>query len=355
MVRLQGACRTAKERGETMTCHLDPVGRILAGLWVAFAVLAGQTAWAAPSAIVDTAYVVEAVQRHAIVWDVRSSAAYRQGHIQGAVNIDDIRQTLRDANTEAFLPVAELARRLGAAGIDPSREIIVYGAKANPVAYLGLVLLQYLDAANVRVYHGGLDDWKDAKQPVAAEATQLAPVVLQLHVRPDILVDTAEVVGRLSDPSVQIVDARRPTEYDGEEIHALRGGHIPGAIPIYFMQNCADPEAQKKLDNRQISSTEGLNLKSPRELKALYAELDPNKETIVYCQGGSRSSESATILKSLGFAKVRVYQSSWLGYGNTLDAPVEHPTFLNIGQLQDRVKDLERRLDQLEKASSGAP
>jgi hypothetical protein len=33
----------------------------------------------------------------------------------------------------------------------------------------------------------------------------------------------------------------------------------------------------------------------------------------------------------------------------------EHPTFLNIGQLQDRVKDLERRLDKLEKASSGAP
>lgn len=38
-----------------MTCHLDPVGRILAGLWGAFAVLAGQTARAAPSAIVDTA------------------------------------------------------------------------------------------------------------------------------------------------------------------------------------------------------------------------------------------------------------------------------------------------------------
>ena len=164
------------------------------GLTAGLALLAAGSAYASNSAIVDTSYVVEAVKRNAIIWDTRSAALYRQGHIPGAVNIDDVGQVLRDENREDYFPVERYEKILGAGGIDPSKEIVVYGLKANPYPYFALVTLQWLNAANAKVYHGGIDDWKSAGHAVATEATQLAPVTLALKARPDLLVDTAEVV-----------------------------------------------------------------------------------------------------------------------------------------------------------------
>ena len=301
------------------------------------------------SAIVDTAYVADASKRNVILWDTRSAAAYKQGHIPGAVNIDDIGVVLRDENTEDYIALGDIEKLLGAAGIDPSREIVVYGAKANPYVYFGLVTLQYFDAPNAKVYHGGIDDWKSSGQPMATEPTRLAPVALKLKTRPELLVDTAEMVKRLKDKNVQIVDVRTPKEFKGEDIRAIRGGHIPGAVPIHYMENWVDPDTQSKLDKKLVANKDGMNLKSRDQLKALYSALSPEKETIVYCQSGIRASETATLLKELGFKKVRVYDSSWLGYGNTLDAPAENVTFFNVGAMQGKMSAMQKRIDNLEK------
>jgi thiosulfate/3-mercaptopyruvate sulfurtransferase len=303
----------------------------------------------AESAIVDTAYVADAMKRGAIIWDTRAAAAYKQGHIPGAVNIGDVGNVLREENTEDYIAYEEIEKLLGEAGIDPKREIIVYGTKANAYAYFGLVTLQYFDAANARIYHGGIDDWKDAGQKIATEPTKLAPVAIKLKPRPEMLIETAEVVKKLRDPNVQILDVRTTKEYRGEDIRAIRGGHIPGAIPIHYMENWVDPDTQAKLDKKLVANKDGMSLKPRDQLRSLYAKLDPSKETIVYCQSGIRASETATILKDLGFKNVRVYDSSWLGYGNTLDAPADNVTFFNVGAMTSRVNAMQRRIDALEK------
>jgi len=328
--------------------------RSIRAFFLALTVIGAAVALLAPvaaeaSAIVDTGYVVDALKRHAIIWDTRSAADYTQGHIPGAVNIGDVGVVLRDENKEDYIALDSIEQLLGAAGIDPSKEIIVYGVKANPYVYFGLVTLQYVQAANAKVYHGGMDDWKSAGQPVATEPTTLAPIALQLQVNPALLVDTAEVVSKLQDPRVQIVDTRTPKEYRGEDIRAIRGGHIPGAVPIHYMENWVDPETPDKLEQKLVSTKDGMNLKSRAQLQELYAKLDPDKETIVYCQSGIRASETATVLKELGFKNVRVYDSSWLGYGNTLDAPAEDVTFLNVGLLQSKLNAMQKRVEKLEK------
>jgi thiosulfate/3-mercaptopyruvate sulfurtransferase len=299
--------------------------------------------------IVDTAYVAAALQRHAIVWDTRGAAAYKEGHIPGAVNVGDVGTVLREDNTEDYIPVRDIERILGGAGIDPSQEVIVYGAKANPYVYFALWTLQYFGADRAKVYHGGIDDWKAAGHAVTSRPDALSPVALKLQPRPELLVDTRQVVAKLKDPNVQILDVRTPKEFRGEEIRAIRGGHIPGAVPIHYMENWVDPDAQAKLDRKAITSKEGLDLKSRDQLKALYGKLDPAKETIVYCQSGIRASETATILKDLGYRNVKVYDSSWLGYGNTLDAPAEDVVFFNVGAMQGRMNALQRRVETLEK------
>ena len=304
----------------------------------------------ADSTIVDTAGVAAAQQRGALVWDVRAAGAYRQGHIPGAVNIDEVTGSLRDDNTEDYLPLPQLERRLGAAGIDPSREIVVYGAKASPSTYFALKTLQYFGGDKARIYHGGIDDWKAAGRPLETETPELHAVAsLKLVARPEQMADTAEVLKKLNDPAVQILDVRSPEEYRGEDIRALRGGHIPGAVSINYTENWQDPDAPAKLEKKLVANKDGMSLKSREQLRVLYSKLDPEKETIVYCQSGVRASETATVLQDIGFKKVKVYDSSWLGYGNTLNAPAESVSFVNVGLLMSRMSALQKRLDGMEK------
>jgi thiosulfate/3-mercaptopyruvate sulfurtransferase len=300
-------------------------------------------------AIVDTAFVADALKRGAIVWDVRGADDYRKGHIPGAVTIGEIGAALRYEHNEDYLPTPQIEKILGSAGIDPAREILVYGDKASPFAYFGLFTVQYFGGRNGRIYHGGIDDWKAAGRELATEPTRLAPVALKLATNAEGMALTEEVVSKLGS-SVQIVDARTPREYSGEDIRAIRGGHVPGALNIPYEQNWADPATPQKLAKKEVANKDGMGLKSREQLKALYARLDPNKETIVYCQSGVRASETAVVLKDLGFNKVKVYDSSWLGYANALSTPVEEVSFFNVGQMNGKLAAMQKRIEVLEKA-----
>ncbi len=304
--------------------------------------------------IVDTDYVINAQKRNTIIWDTRNAALYKQGHIPGAVNIGDVGHELRDEHREDYIALNRIEKILDDAGIDPSKEIVVYGLKGNPYVYFGLVTLQYFNAAHPKIYHGDIDDWKAAGQTVSTDASKLPAVSLKIKVKPELLVDTAEVVRRLKDPKVQIVDARTPEEFRGEDIRAIRGGHIPGAIPIHYMENWVDPETPMKLEKKLVANKDGMNLKPRKELLAMYSKLDPEKETIVYCQSGIRASETATVLSDLGFKNVRVYDSSWIGYGATLDAPAEDVTFFNVGNMQAKISGMQKRIESLEKELAAA-
>ncbi len=298
--------------------------------------------------IVDTGFVEQAATRGALIWDVRGQDDYRRGHIPGAVNIDEIALVLREPNTEDYIPVAKIEQVLGEAGIDPTREIVLYGAKAHTSPYFGYVTLRYLGGNGARVYHGGIDDWKAAGKPISTNPVKLPAVSFRAQKNPEVIVSTTEVVAKLGAPGVQFVDARTEKEFNGEDVRALRGGHIPGAVNIPYETNWVDPDTPRKLQRRQVAGKDGMSLKPAEELRALYARLEPEKETIVYCQSGVRAAETATVLQDLGFRNVKVYDSSWLGYGNTFDAPAENVTYFNVGRFNGVLMQMQQRIDLLE-------
>src|SRR5688572_8414005 len=135
---------------------------------------------AASALIVDSAYVAEALKRNAIVWDVRPADAYAKGHIAGAISIGDAPKVLRDHNTEDFIPLDRVEKLLGAAGLDPKREIIIYGSRGTWNPYFGLYTMQYLRGDNARVYHEGIEGWTAAGGTVSREPAKLLPVALKL-------------------------------------------------------------------------------------------------------------------------------------------------------------------------------
>ena len=318
-------------------------------IFISLLMLWAQAAAAASPTIVDRDYVAAAIARNAVVWDVRPAAAYAKGHIAGAISIGDAAKVLRDENTEDFITTDRIENILGSAGLDPHREIIVYGSRGTWNPYFGLYALQYFGGTSGRVYHDGIEDWVAAGRAISSDAAQLPPVALKLEINPAVAVTTKEMVARLNDMNVQIVDVRTPQEFAGEDIRAIRGGHIPGAINVPYEQNWVDPETPTKLARKQTTNSGGMSLKGTEDLKRLYSKLDPGKETIVYCQSGARASETAGVLQQLGFTNVKIYDSSWLGYGNTLDAPANNVTFFNVGLFNSRLSALQDRVNQLEK------
>ena len=304
-------------------------------------------AWAQP--IVDHVQLQEAVKRGAQVWDVRDARDYAKGHLPGALTIGDAASVLRDPNSEDFIATPRIEALLGAAGIDPKRETVVYGSRGTWNPYFGRYTLRYFGGSQVSVFHDGIEGWQAAGLPVSTAPAPTAPVKLSLVANPAVAVTTTEVIARLNQSQVQIVDARTPKEFAGEDIRALRGGHVPGAINIPYEQNWTDPLTLQKLANKQVNDSRGMSLKSTADLKELYSKLDPEKETVVYCQSGVRASETAGVLEQLGFKNVRVYDSSWLGYGNKLDAPANNATVFNVGALNGRMGALQARIDALEK------
>ena len=90
----------------------------------------------------------------------------------------------------------------------------------------------------------------------------------------------------------------------------MRGGHIPGAANIPWAQAVAEDGT----------------FKPASELKALYEGkgITADKDVVVYCRIGERSSHTWFVLHELlGYPNVRNYDGSWTEWGNVIGVPIE--------------------------------
>jgi thiosulfate/3-mercaptopyruvate sulfurtransferase len=313
----------------------------------------GGAAWAQSGTIVDLQYVKAAQQRGAIIWDVRASNQYLEGHIPGAINFGDIGTVLRDPNREDFIDLAEINAIFNKAGLDIYKEIVVYGSRGNPYSYFGLFTIHYFGGKQAKVFHDGIDGWADAGLPIQKTSSTLGSINIKLAPQENLVVSNEQMRKLYNNQSVQVVDARTFNEFKGNDIRAIRGGHIPGAISIPYEQNWKDPATGSKLAKKEVKTNAGMSLKTKDELNALYAKLDPNKETVVYCQSGVRAAETATVLQNLGYKNVKIYDSSWLGWASHLASPVADETYLNVGMLNARIAAMQNKINELETALKG--
>ena len=300
------------------------------------------------SSIVDLEYVKSAQQRGVIIWDVRASNQYLEGHIPGAINVGDIGTVLRDPNREDFIDLAEINSIFNKAGLDINKEIIVYGSRGNPYAYFGLFTINYFGGKHAKVFHDGIDFWADAGLLIEKTPSTLASIDMRLIPQENLVVTNEQMRSLYNNQSVQVVDARTFNEFKGNDVRAIRGGHIPGAVSIPYEQNWKDPATGSKLAKKEVKTNVGMSLKSKDELNALYSKLDPNKETVVYCQSGVRAAETATVLQNLGYKNVKIYDSSWLGWASHLASPVADETYLNVGMLNARIAAMQNKINELE-------
>ena len=195
-------------------------------------------------------------------------------------------------------------------GITDESEVLVYGFTMPEqgfgdearvlytFSYAGFDNVKFIDGGYKQVEKLGFNknyepsiDRIDVNDVVRSEATQN-----------DKAIYTDELLLKIGNTDVQIIDTRLEVEYNGRVIYGEnKAGHIPGAISLPF---------NTLVDNNGF-------LKSREELEKYVTDrgLDKNKLQVTYCTTGVRASYVAVILEELGFT-VRNYEPSFARYAN---------------------------------------
>lgn len=166
--------------------------------------------------------------------DCRSREAFEAGHLPGAVHLDpegDLTGEIGDASRGRHpLPtVAALATAFGAAGIDGSTFVLAYDDGSGWAARCWW-LLRHLghDAA-------GTFDIRSYRGPLEQEAASIEPRAFAASPRADDTIDADEILARLDDSRLVLLDARAPERWRGD-VEPLDpvAGRIPGARNAFY-------------------------------------------------------------------------------------------------------------------------
>ncbi|MCS7142853.1 MAG: sulfurtransferase [Aigarchaeota archaeon] len=250
--------------------------------------------------------------------DYEPTAAYHQGHIEGATLID----WKRDINDELERDIVSkegFEKLMERNGISNETWVVLYGDFNNWFASFAFWVFKLYDHKRVSLMDGGRRKWIEEERPLVKDVPsnkQTRYKVTRVNYEYRILLP--DVRSRLGSTNVCLVDVRSPDEYAGKILappeypteHAQRGGHIPGAVNVPWAK----------------AINEDGTFKSVEELRRLYESLGitPDKEVITYCRIGERSSVTWFVLKYLlKYPKVRNYDGSWSEWGNVVGLPIE--------------------------------
>ncbi|HLY14583.1 MAG TPA: sulfurtransferase [Candidatus Limnocylindrales bacterium] len=245
------------------------------------------------------------------------TTSYEQSHLPGAVGWNWTSQ-LADGIRRDIAGQDDFSALLSAGGIGPETTIVLYGDNNNWFAAWAYWQLKLYGHQDVRILDGGRKYWLDHGLPLSTDVPSYAATGYRLP-EPDFALRAFrdDILPRLSDSELVLVDVRAPAEYSGELLAppglsetAQRAGHIPGAASIPWAQTVREDGTFKSVD----------------DLAALYAAkgVTADKDIIAYCRIGERSSHTWFVLHELlGYRRVRNYDGSWTEWGSMVGVPIE--------------------------------
>lgn len=261
--------------------------------------------------LVEAGWLKEHLKDRIIIADTRTEQQYLQGHLPGAIWLDI--SGLGARTSESALPLLhqELAAKFSTLGITGAELVVFYDESMGVKAPKALWFLTYAGYRWGRVLRGGFGAWQKAGLPVNTEKTVRPVKSFKVNANQAILASTEYVAKRMRNTTSVILDVRSREEYSGKDTsqHCARSGRIPGAVWLEWTQLLENP-----LSYRQIADLE-------KRLKD--AGVTPDKEILVYCHQGNRSSNSYLALQLLGYPRVRNYVGSWHEWAARLDLPME--------------------------------
>lgn len=247
---------------------------------------------------------------------------WARAHIPGATVLP-VDEALKDAQApnapvrpDAFEAIAE------ALGVGRGSHVVFYDAASGMAAARAWWLFRYYGFQRASVLDGGWAAWVRSGSPVSADVDDRLPPAVDpadavvAAPQPRLLATLDEVAAAARSGAtarggaLQVVDARSPGEYAGDDLRGNRfGGRVPGAVSVPFTS---------------VYAPDGSGALAPAEAlrdQFLAAGLQPGVRTVTYCQMGMRAAVVAAALEAAGFADVAVYDGSMREYNNTPGLP----------------------------------
>lgn len=240
--------------------------------------------------------------------------AYRTGHIPGArfLHIDvDLSGPKTGLTGRHPLPhPATFCLRLGALGIDNTKQVVAYDDSGGAYAARLWWMLRWVGHTRVAVLDGGWAAWQRAGLPLTVAQPAIEPVAFNSRVQPQTAVDSALVTACLQDRKAQVIDARAPERYRGEnETLDPVAGHIPGAINRFFQLNLGDDGRFKPAAALKTEFGAMLNGHTPDAV-------------IHQCGSGVTACHNLLAMEVAGLSGSRLYPGSWSEWVSDRRRPV---------------------------------
>ncbi len=232
------------------------------------------------------------------VIDVRDSAAFEAGHVEGAIHLDVASLRAEVDGVEGQVAGADVVgEAIRGSGLEQAATVVAYGDGGGLNAARLLWTLEYYGHEDLRLLDGGWSGWDGdvAAGPATATASDYAPAEPNDRIR----VEADWVLAHLDDPSVRIFDARSAQEY--------ADSHVPGALNVDWHDNLDADGFMLGMD----------------EVAGLYGDLPEDATLVVYCKSGTRAAMAYFALRWLGHEDVRLYDGSWNEWGSDPELPKE--------------------------------
>jgi thiosulfate/3-mercaptopyruvate sulfurtransferase len=255
--------------------------------------------------VVDAAWVSERLgEPDLVLADVRGPNAHSRAHLPGSIPLVlGSPPPATDAESVASF-AAEVALRLRRHGVTGEERLVLYDGGDCVGASAAAQAAEVAGHPRVAVLAGGLAAWSGE---VEAGFVELEKTRVELQPRLDAVPTREELLRRLDDPTLVMLDVRRDEEYSGKGGYPCdpRQGHVPGARHVEVSTLMAGPGAP--LPAEQIRTIVGL---------------PEGSEIVAYCHSGSRSAVATFALRAAGYA-ARNYPGSWHEWSRHPELPLE--------------------------------
>jgi thiosulfate/3-mercaptopyruvate sulfurtransferase len=236
-------------------------------------------------------------------------AAYRAGHIPGAVWVDldaDLAAPPGEGLGRHPLPSPEaFATALGRLGLGEDRPIVAYDDAGGSIAARLWWMLRVIGSP-AALLDGGLAAWRgplSVDEPTIVATTRTPSPWPAANV-----VDTAAVDRLRVEPGHVLLDARAAARYDGRSQQVdPRPGHIPGARSAPWADNLG-------ADGRFLG---------PAALRSRFAAagIDDDTSVVASCGSGVTACHDLLALELAGFSRTALYPGSWSAWSSGENRP----------------------------------
>lgn len=242
--------------------------------------------------------------------DLRAPEAYTAGHIPGARPLTPKMLNSSTPPIGGLLPSLEGVNDIvKTIGLSEGQTVVAYDAGLETAAARLIWVLDAYGYQDSLWLDGGMAVWESHGLPTSTDAVAIPTTPLRLQRIAKNVIETEELITRINDPSLAILDVRSQKEYAGQDVRSARGGHIPGAAHMEWTTVFGEDKALRPVE----------------QLLRDFADIGvtPDKEVIVYCQTHQRSAVTYVLLKELGFEHVRAIDGAWSNWGNRTDTPIQ--------------------------------